>query len=399
MITLLSDSIKIRSVSGNEGEFVRFLGDWASRQGFSVDFFDLVPKETERYFITPPRHLPLEGRPALVIGFKGAEKGRTLVFNAHSDTVSAGEEHDWTMDPFSGKIKGDRIYGRGACDDKGPLISALWAMVALRDCPDIALRGDLLIEIVPGEEDCVGVGTLGCIDHGYTADASIILEPTGGIPRNASRGGLRFKVSCRGKSIHGTVKWLEKDAIRLVRRVLDALDEMEKKWSAFEADPLFSGYPIGRPITVDKVQGGKWQGMVCDFCSCEGYFELLPGDDLREWQKRFVAELRTLVDDDGIEVEFSENYRGHSTDSSCGLCSTIEQVMRERTTGWSGWSAFNSGCESGVRPLLNGTPTVVWGPGSVEHAHAPDEYIDSKEMELCAELFAMSAKSWINENN
>ena len=65
--------------------------------------------------------------------------------------------------------------------------------------------------MVPGEEDCVTLGTLTSVVRGHTADAAIVLEPTEGQPRNASRPGLRFEVTCRGRAVHGTVKWLGRE--------------------------------------------------------------------------------------------------------------------------------------------------------------------------------------------
>ncbi|HEY1406305.1 MAG TPA: M20/M25/M40 family metallo-hydrolase [Spirochaetota bacterium] len=401
MQDFLQHMIRHQSISGGEGEFTRFIGAWAQEQGFVTDLFEIQPSKPERFFISPPKHLPLPGRPALVISIPGSRTGRNLIFNAHSDTVSVGEEGDWTVPPFSGLIRDGRVYGRGACDDKGPLVAALWAMAAIHRNNPLGMLGNVFLELVPGEEDCVGVGTLGCIDRGYKADASIILEPTEGIPRCASRGGMRFIITCKGKAIHGTVKWLEKDAIKSMRKVLDALDEMEMRWNDHTVDPLFNTYPFARPITVDKVYGGKWQGMVCDHCVCEGYLELLPDDNLLNWQGKFSRELKAIVGDETIDVVFTENYLGHRTPVDNDFCNVVELVMNKTRKiselEWGGWSAFNSGCESGVRAKLHGSPTIVWGPGSVERAHAPDEFVDFESVASCAELFARTAISWLNE--
>ncbi len=78
------------------------------------------------------KHLPLAGRPTLVATRRGTGGGRTLLFNAHADTVGVPDPSRWTHPPFGGVEHGGRFYGRGACDVKGPLVSAVWAVLALR---------------------------------------------------------------------------------------------------------------------------------------------------------------------------------------------------------------------------------------------------------------------------
>jgi len=207
MLNLLQKSIQIESKSGNEGNFVKFIADWASRQKIKGDLFEIEAADAYNFYPTIPKHLPFKGRPALVLTIPGNGKGRSIIFNAHSDTVSEGVIEDWDFDPFSGDYIDGIIFGRGACDTKGPLISALWAMSVLNKIVPTIDCGDVMLELIPGEEDSVGLGTLGSIKRGYKADAAIILEPTENTPRCASRGGLRFSVVAKGKAIHGTVKW------------------------------------------------------------------------------------------------------------------------------------------------------------------------------------------------
>jgi acetylornithine deacetylase len=400
MIDLLRDSIRIKSISGRENEFAMFMEKWARNKGFETDLFDITPSYPEQIFPVKPRHLPLAGRPALIIKLKGKGNGKNIIFNAHSDTVSEGEMSEWTGDPFSGDLRDGRIYGRGACDTKGPLVSALWAMCDIKENHPEDLGGDIILEIIPGEEDCVGIGTIGSVNRGYRADASIILEPTENIPRNASRAGIRFLIKCGGQAIHGTVKWLGKDAILSMRKVLDSLDLLQERWNDRQSDIHFASYPYTRPVTVDTVHGGQWQGMICDNCMCAGYFELLPGDDISFWQNKFSDELRSLLPEETISVEFSEIYHGHHTQADSAFCATVESVMldyshNDTTPQWNGWSGFNSGCESGVRTRLHNTPTIIWGPGSVEQAHSPNEYIELNSIALCAEMFKITAMLWL----
>jgi len=279
MIDLLRQAIGFQSVSGKESEFTRFIADWAKQQEWHVDLWQAMEADLAKITELPPKFIPLNDRPTLVIGLKGNPAKRSLMFNAHADVVAAPSRQKWQSNPWQAAQRGNRLYGRGACDDKGPLISALWAMAAIGADWDEKTHGDVLLELVPGEEDCVGLGTLTSVARGYRPDASIVLEPTGGLPRCASRGGCRFEITCRGRAVHGTVKWLGEDAILLLQQVLIALQQMENKWQKEAEDPLFAAFPILRPITVDAVNGGVWQGMVCDLATCAGYLELLPRVD------------------------------------------------------------------------------------------------------------------------
>jgi acetylornithine deacetylase len=407
MFRLLQESIAVPSVSGSEAAFSAFIADWGRSEGFDVDVFETSESQVADYPSGKARHLPLAGRPTVVIRFPGTGGGRSLLFNAHGDVVDAPSPDQWRFSPWSGAVSDGKIFGRGACDDKGPLISALWAMTALKRSHPRGLAGDVLLELVPGEEDCVGLGTLTSVIRGYRADAAIVLEPTDNVPCRASRGGCRFELSCHGRAVHGTVKWLGNDAIATLRTVMDALSVLEQRWNNREADPAFAAFPIARPVTIDNVHAGRWQGMVCDRASCAGYLELLPGDDLVAWQDRFKRELLDEVAARGksrgdVDVAFTEIYAGHALRADHEMCRTALMAAKLSDDAAFaedvGAGAFNSGCEAGLRANMHGTPTLVWGPGSLAQAHAVDEFIEMAEVQSAALMFARFALLWAGDN-
>jgi acetylornithine deacetylase len=401
MMQLLSESIKIASVSGNEGPFVRFIADWARQHGFKTDLWEGSESQLAGYPKVSQHHIPLAGRPTLVIELPSNGSGRSLIFGAHSDVVEAGDIKDWSVNPWGGECRQNRVYGRGACDAKGALIGALWVMVAIKESFPEGLPGRVMLELVPGEENCVELGTLTSVVRGYRADAAIVLEPSENLPRCASRSGVRFEIVCKGRAAHGSVKWVGKDAIQVMRRVLDALERLEERWNDKAAEPLFAAYPVARPITVDRVEGGQWRGMVCDKCSCSGYLELLPRDDNQEWKRAFISYLREETGEDEIDIRFDEEYSGHKTYPKDVFCVVAETVVKKliceqygTVLNWTGWSGFNSGCEAGLRARMQNTATLVWGPGSLSQAHAVDEFIDFGEVELFARLVSRLCISW-----
>lgn len=404
MSQVFQQAISYPSISGQEADFVHYIAEWARSKGFEVDCWQGTEAQIAAYPESKARHLPLHGRPTALLRLPGTGRGRSVIFNAHSDVVTAPEPERWVADPWSGKTRGDTVYGRGACDTKGPLISALLAMYMLQQLPK-RLAGDVLLELVPGEEDSVGLGTLTSVLRGYRADAAIILEPTESLPRCASRGGLRFEITVVGRAVHGTVKWLGEDAIQTMEEVLRILHEMEQAFSTQARDELFESSPLARPITVDQIRGGQWQGMVCDRCECAGYFELLPDDDRTLWERAFEEALRLRLAARGLRAEglivrFTESYAGHRTVPTHPLCVTAARAWQAGATAQAFiWSGFNSGCEAGLRARLHGTPTLVWGPGSLAHAHGINEQISWKQVLRVAQDLALFSYLWSGDIN
>ncbi len=154
---LLQKLISFQSVSGREAPLVHYLDQWALDQGFETDCFETDEAALPAHPCTRAKHIPLAGRPSLVIRLGGNGTGRSLLFNAHSDVVDAPKPETWRHGPWAGELENSRLFGRGACDTKGPLVSALLAMCELKSAYPGGLPGDVLLEIIPGEEDCVGL--------------------------------------------------------------------------------------------------------------------------------------------------------------------------------------------------------------------------------------------------
>ncbi len=395
MIPLLGELIRIPSTSGHEKPLVDHTAAWASHHGFICDLWETSEQAIAAEPQAKLRHLPLNGRPTLVIKSPTSHPADGgIMLNAHSDVVAAPQPERWRFDPFSGHIENTLMFGRGACDTKGPLVSGLWAMAIIQQAFPNGIPGGLHLELIPGEEDCVGLGTLTSVLRGHTAAAAIVLEPTEGLPRCASRGGCRFTITLTGQAVHGTVKWLGKDAIALARDVLEALSAMEKAFSHHD-EALFSDYPIGRPITVDNIAGQGWQGTICDQCVISGYFELLPNDDLTQWKDAFTQELlrRLQCHPGAATINFAEEYPGHRLEPTHPLCQYAHQALADEGEKLV-WQGFNSGCEAGLRAVRMATPTLVWGPGSLAQAHGINEYVNLHEVEQVALRVARLAIHW-----
>ena len=137
-------------------------------------------------------------RPNVVGTWRGSGGGRSLILNGHSDVVPAGPRDLWTYEPYGGVIADDRIYGRGASDQKGGIAAMIMAVQVLSDL-GVTPRGDVIVESVVNEELGGYNGTLACCVKGYLADAAIVTEPTQLEIVAATKGGQTYKATVPGR--------------------------------------------------------------------------------------------------------------------------------------------------------------------------------------------------------
>lgn len=152
----------------------------------------------------------VSGRKNAVGLYHATGNGRSLLFNGHIDVVPPGELEAWKDDPFSGKIDGEYVYGRGSTDMKGGNLAALYALKAIQSA-GYAPAGDITFQTVVGEEcKATEAGTGAVLDRGYRADAAIICEPTCAVKpfeiNPAQAGIFEMKWTVTGKACHAGLR-------------------------------------------------------------------------------------------------------------------------------------------------------------------------------------------------
>lgn len=398
-ICLLRDLIEIPSISGDEKNLADFCCNELRKVGLSVDEWEINGEKLRKHEAFNETRLDFEGRPNVVGVLKGTGGGRSILLNGHMDVVTPEPIENWTHDPWGGEIENDRIYGRGAADMKSGLSAIMMALRSIVQA-GIELQGDVVVEFVVGEEEAMGNGTLASLLKGYNADGCIFTEPTELNVHPAMRGGFRWKIKVEGKSIHGTQKWIGVDAIEKTTKILSSLKALEKSLSIVSSHPLFETYPIKMPITPDIIQGGEWQGMVPERCMIEGYFEILPGQKISEWQNKLKEYIARISEDDPWlrehipRVEFGEKYPPYEIGAESPLVRTMEKAINESANIEYTISGFNSGCDAYIRAIHGCSPTVIFGPGSLANSHCPDEYVASEEVITCAKVLAYTILEW-----
>ncbi len=222
------------------------------------------------------------GRMNVVGTLKGSGGGRSLLLNAHMDTVGVD---GMTSDPFGGELRDGRIYGRGAQDMKASLAAMLAATKALVDA-NIPLRGDLLITGVADEEHS-SVGTEGLVKE-FSADAAIVTEPTDMHLCRAHRGFIWFEVEVFGRAAHGSRYAEGIDANMRMGRFLAELDKLEQELLARKPHPL-AGPPS---LHASLLQGGTEISTYADYAKVTIERRTVPGESVDVAQ----AEIHEIID-------------------------------------------------------------------------------------------------------
>ena len=356
---LLAELVAIESINpdlvvGGSGEagIARFVARWLERAGLEVEMSEVAP-----------------GRPNVIGRARGHGGGRTLLMNAHMDVVGvAGME-----EPFSPRIEGDRMYGRGAYDMKAGLAAI---MVAGAAAVERGLAGDVLVTAVCDEESAsIGAHSIAAR---VTADAAIVTEPTGEriLIAIAHKGFSWHRVVVHGRAAHGSMPEKGVDAIVHMGHVLVALDELAGDLAARPPHPQLGTGSLHASI----ISGGREGSTYPDLCTLELERRTLPGetvevveaeleamlDTVRGHRPALDAELHTTLVRDPFHVAADAEIVG------CVRAALGHDTPVIGVPFWTDGAVFSAA----------GIPTVIFGPGG-DGAHAAVEWVDLAQLDRC----------------
>jgi acetylornithine deacetylase len=318
-----------------------------------------------------------------LVGSAGGDDGPVLVLNGHVDVVPVGDLAAWTADPWAGELRDGRVLGRGACDMKGGVACQLTAVQVLHEA-GVRLRGGLRLQAVVGEEDG-GLGTYATLRRGHTGDVAVVCEPTAGRLITACAGALTFRLTVPGRSAHGSTAYEGVDAVARFWPVFHALRELEAARNT-EPHPLMASYPVPYPLSIGIVRAGDWASTVADLLVAEGRLGVALEEDpghARQALEDAVAEVcrnDPWLAEHPVRVEWTG---GQFAPGVLPAESGLEQAVADVVERVHGRRPETVGAPYGsdLRLLTAaGIPTLLYGPGDVRDAHAPDESVAVAEL-------------------
>ncbi|MFZ3076361.1 MAG: acetylornithine deacetylase [Psychrobacter glacincola] len=309
-----------------------------------------------------------------------------LVLSGHTDVVPV-DGQEWTSEPFTATIRGDKLYGRGACDMKGFIACALTLLPkAVKLSNAGQLRRPLHLALSFDEEvGCLGAPLIlaDLKARGITPDYCIVGEPTNMTMVVAHKGIAVYRCRVHGKSAHSSLTATGVNAISYASRLIGYVDSLAEELSHRDDNDALFDVPYST-LSVGTIQGGTATNIVPNLCEFTFDYRNLPHmtqDDILLPIQAKVAELSAQMQaraaDTGIELMQEESVPAMTDDESSEL-----QALIAALTGDSKRHKVAYATEGG-QFTNSGIPTIICGPGSIEQAHKADEYVELIEIEHC----------------
>jgi formylaminopyrimidine deformylase len=403
LLELLADLVAFPTVSPparNTNHVQDYISSYLTQLGFNTDMWEVYPGDSNVVGILPG---------------KSSELYNSLIVNGHVDVAEVGDDKEWGSSPFKTWIKDANVYGRGVADMKGGIAASLIAIKILKEL-GIELNGDLQFQSVIGEE--VGeAGTLDCTEKGYTADYAVVVDTSdlhiqgqGGVitgwiiiqSKETFHDGIRSKMIHAGGGVKGA------SAIEKMMKVIAGLQELERHWAVTKSYEGFS--PGVNTINPAVIEGGRHAAFIADRCALWVTVHFYPNEDyevvtkeieahiqavasadpwLRENPPEFVWGGKSMIEDRGEifpSLEIDPNHPGTSF-----LAKTFENTLAEKP---------NIGMSSTVTDAgwlgRAGIPTVIFGPGKLEDAHAVNEKVEIQQLLDFTKVMALFIAQWCN---
>lgn len=355
LLTMIHDLIALPSISsvspafdqGNRNVIDR-LAEWLDDLGF----------ETEIQALSPSGH-----KANLIATLGRGPEG--LVLAGHTDTVPY-DEGRWQHDPFAMTEDQDRLYGLGTSDMKSFLAIAI---EAARQYRVEDLKHPIIILATADEESSM-IGAQSLVDaRTRLGRHAVIGEPTGMRPIRLHKGILMEAIRIRGASGHSSDPALGRNALEGMHQVLGELLAWREELQGRHRNPLFE-VPVPT-LNLGHIHGGDNPNRICAQCELHIDIRPLPGMDLDDLRQTMAKRLEQRLAGSGLELQLEPLFGGTpamETDAGAAIVQAAEQL-----TGHSA-GAVAFGTEG---PYLNelGMDTIILGPGDIDQAHQPDEYL------------------------
>jgi acetylornithine deacetylase len=320
-----------------------------------------------------------DGTKSNLLATVGPEVAGGVVLSGHTDVVPV-DGQPWTSDPWTTVERGGRIYGRGTCDMKGFLALALAAAPELKG----AAKPVHLAFSYDEEIGCLGAPHLiEVIRRELPPPALVIVgEPTDMVAVNGHKGIATFTVTVTGHEAHSSLPHLGVSAVMEAVKLMAYLGDLAARLDR-EADPASPFTPKGPTLTIGTVQGGTAHNILARECRFVFDLRCPPGFDAKsvlqgffEEADRLDAAVRARYPEAGVTVEMRSNVPPFAPEPDGAA-----EAFARRLAGDNGPPRAVSFAAEAGQFQAAGFSTVICGPGSIEQAHQPDEYVERSQME------------------
>ncbi|WP_108662868.1 acetylornithine deacetylase [Acuticoccus kandeliae] len=334
--------------------------------------------------VTSHRVMDETGEKANLWATIGPSENGGIILSGHTDVVPV-DGQTWSSDPFQLSLRDGRLYGRGSCDMKGFLASVLAAVPEMVARP---MARPIHIAFSYDEEvGCLGVKRLisWLSDEGIAPAYCIVGEPTLMEVVIGHKGKRSIRVTVRGRSCHSSLSPFGVNAVDYAALLAVRLREIGQRLAT--EGPFDAAYDVPHSTAHTGIlSGGTALNIVPDLCRMDCEFRVLPGEDADALVDEFVAyardvlepEMKAIAPEAGIEIDVFAGFPGLDTPTDAEVTTLVR-----RFAGSNGDGKVAFGTEAGRFSNTLGVPTIVCGPGSIEEAHKPDEFIALDQLARC----------------
>lgn len=375
VIKLCQELVRIRSVNppGDELQLAESVSSYLKKAGLEVELINHSPT-----------------RASVLARIKSTRKKPGLLFNAHLDTVPVGSEK-WTHEPFEGELAEGKIWGRGSADMKGGLAVLMVAVKTIAEAR-LSLQGDLILAVTAGEEvDSIGATSIAERKDLGPVQAVMIPEPSHNDVFIAEKGALWLELTTHGKTAHGSMPELGRNAVMMM---ISLITELQKMVFPFKEHPLLGGFTQ----SVNTISGGVKTNVVPDHCAVTVDMRTVPGQD----HKTIVSQIQNLIADLSKKIpDFKATVR--VTNDRIPIESSpneyVVQVFFDIVSEVTGGRPVPKGVRYytdavAFVPVLK-TPMIICGPGDATLAHQPNEYVEISKLIQSVKIFTLAGARFL----
>ena len=352
----------------------------------NLELVAFIEAHLDAHGVDHHRVLDPTGTKANLLARIGPDVDGGVVLTGHTDCVPV-DGQPWTRPPFELTEDGDRLYGRGTTDMKGFLAVVLAALPALA-ATDLVRPIHLVLTY---DEEIGTVGAPSAVDallaSGPRPELVIVGEPTNLRPVTAHKGVRAFTTTVEGLDGHSSQPQHAANAIAALARIATFIDELAGRHREAAADPRFT--PPYTTFNLATIEGGQALNIVPRHAQLTWEYRPVPADDA----DRLAVEVERFADEQVLPRLREATGTGHISFRADAVARGLEaepdgaaERLVRRLTGFDGPSETVPFGTDGGHFQAAGLSTVVCGPGAIEQAHQPDEWIERSQLDRCLEL-------------